>query len=69
MIDRKREIYIKIIKVKEIVDLLTVIQEKEKKLNDLFNHTDKLSSMESKTLENWASYLEDTNQKLDHVTL
>lgn len=69
MVDRKREIFIKLNNVKEIVDTLSSIKEKEDELKKLFAMYDKLSFHEEKTFENWTNYLDDISQKLDHVTL
>lgn len=69
MVDRKREIFIKLDNVKEIVETLSSIKEKEDELKKLFSVYDKLSFHEDKTFENWNNYLDDISQKLDHVTL
>lgn len=69
MIDKKREIFIKIEKIKEIVSILEEIQEKEKYIRKLFVHYDKINLEENKIFDNWNVYLDDINQKLVHITL
>jgi len=69
MIDKKREIFIKVNKINEIVSILEDIKEKEDYLKTLFLNYDKLNIEENKLFENWNNYLEDIIQKLDHVTL
>ncbi len=69
MIGKKREIYIKIEKITEIVELLKNIKEQEEILRELFQKYDKINLEENKIFENWNNYMEDIVQKLDHVTL
>ena len=69
MIDKKREIFIKVNKINEIVSILEDIKKKEDYLKTLFLNYDKLNIEENKLFENWKNYLEDIIQKLDHVTL
>lgn len=69
MIEKKREIFIKIDKINEIVSLLEEIRDKEKYIQDLFLNYDKINLEENKMFENWNNYFEDIIQKLDHVTL
>jgi hypothetical protein len=56
---RKRDIYIKVDGLNEVVDLL----------KSLFDEYNKLNSDESKLFENWNNYLEDIFQRMDHLTL
>lgn len=69
MIERKREIYIKLDEVSKIVELLDSIRNREKNLKVLFSDYDKLNLKENKIFENWNYYLEDFMQRLDHITL
>ena len=69
MIDRKREIFIRLEEVSNIIEILTEIKKKEDLLKSLFKDYDNLNSQENKIFENWRYYLEDLMQKLDHVTL
>lgn len=69
MLDRKRDIFIKLDKVTEVVENLESIKELESELKSLFAKYDKLNSEENKMFENWSSYMEDTVQKLEHITL
>lgn len=69
MIDKKRDIFIKIEKVREIVDILNEIKVYEEELKSLFNKYDKLDQTENKIFENWSLSLEDTINKLDQITL
>lgn len=69
MIDKKRDIFIKIEKVTEIVDILNEIKVYEEELKSLFNKYDKLDQSENKIFENWSLSLEDTINKLDQITL
>jgi DNA repair exonuclease SbcCD ATPase subunit len=69
MIEKKREIYTKVEKIKEIVEIMSNIKDKEEEINELFALYDKLNLEENKLFENWSNYLDDIVQKLDHVTL
>lgn len=69
MVERKREIFIKLENIDEIVSLLDEIKELEQETKQLFQHYDNISSSENELFENWNNYLEDILQKLDHVTL
>jgi uncharacterized coiled-coil DUF342 family protein len=69
MIDRKRDIYIRINKVKEIVEKLDEIKKKEADLKELFILYDKLSKAENDIFENWSSYIEEFSERMDHLTL
>jgi len=69
MLDRKRDIFIKLEELSEIVDIMLEIKEKEEKLKGRFYEYDKLSLEENKIFENWNVALEDVVHKLDHVTL
>ncbi len=66
---RKRDIYIKVDGLNEIVELLESIKNTEKLLKSLFEEYDKLCSDENKSFENWNNYLEDIFQRMDHLTL
>ena len=69
MINKKREIYIKLQNVEKIVDLLTEIKREETQLKQMFDRHDKLNAEENKLFENWNNYLEEVVHKLDHVSL
>ena len=69
MIDKKRDIYIKFVKVQEIVDLLEEIREQQVYMESLFRKYDQHNTEEQRMFENWATYLEEIVQRLDHVTL
>ncbi len=69
MINRKREIYIRINRVTEIVNLLKEIKATEQEIRVLFERYDKLNYDENKVFDNWNNYLEDVIQKLDHITI
>ncbi len=69
MIEKKREIFTRIEKVKEISDLIKEIKTNQKQLNDLFTLYDRLNLEENKLFENWNYSLEEVVQKLDYITL
>jgi Ca2+-binding EF-hand superfamily protein len=69
MLDKKREIYIKIDNISEIINKLESIKKKEDKLKELFKIYDKLESDEKQIFENWTYYLEDISEKLNHLSL
>lgn len=69
MVDKRREIFIKVEEVSNILDTLTTLKEKEEVLKELFKEYDSLTLAENKIVENWTYYFEDINQKLDHTTL
>jgi len=69
MIDKKREIFIKLNNIEKILEVLTNIKKKEEYLHQLFDNYDKLNIAENKTFENWSGNLDEIIQKLEHVTL
>jgi len=69
MIEKKREIFIKLEEIAQIVKLLEDIKVKEVKLKSDFNTYDSLNLQENKIFENWSSYFEEINQKLNHIAL
>ena len=69
MVERKREIYLKLENIKEIVELLSEIKAEGDDLKKLFLEYDKLNLEDSKIFENWNNYYEDIFQKLDHIKL
>ncbi len=69
MVEKKRDIFIKIEKISDIVSVLENIRDKDKYLKRLFNEYDKLNLMENKIFENWSSNMDEIIQKLEHVTL
>ncbi len=69
MVERKREIYLKLENIKEILELLSEIKAEGDDLKKLFIEYDKLNLEESKIFENWNNYYEDIFQKLDHIKL
>lgn len=69
MVERKRDIFIKLDNVKEIVEILIEIKAEQDELRKLFSEYDRLTLEESKIFENWTNYYEEISQKLDHITL
>lgn len=69
MVERKREIYIKVEGIEEITSLFDEIKHLEEETRNLFKHYDRVSSKENEIIDNWNNYLEDILQKLEHVTL
>lgn len=69
MVDRRREIFIKLDNIKEITNTLSSVKEKEEELKKLFALYDNLSFHEDKIFENWNNYLDEISQNLDHITL
>ena len=67
--EKKREIFIKIDKVAQIVETLETIKELEVETEQLFAAYDKLNIKENKIFESWSTNLDEIIQKLDHVTL
>lgn len=65
----KREIFIKLDNVNEIVEVLESIKEKEDSLRKLFMRYNELNSYEGRKFENWNNYLEGLSQKLEHISL
>ena len=60
MVSRK-EIYIKLDEITEIVDTLKEIKEQEDLIRQLFKDYDALKIKETKILEDWGSNLEEVN--------
>lgn len=69
MVERKREIFIKLDNVKEIVEVLAQIKAEQDELRKLFSEYDRLNLEESKIFESWSNNYEEITQKLDHITL
>jgi hypothetical protein len=69
MIEKKREIFIKLQHIRSVVTLLEEIKELEEKTKVSFRKYENMNSQENKIFENWNNYLEDIEQKLDHITL
>ena len=69
MVDRKREIFIRLEEIEKIVELLMEIKQKEEEVQRKFQDYDNLLIEENKLYENWNHYLDDVLQRLDHVTL
>lgn len=67
--DRRREIYIRLEQLPEVVELMKSVKNREEYLKKLFYEYDKLNLAENKYFENWSNYLEDVHTKLDHLTL
>ena len=63
----KKDVFIKIERLKEIVETLDEINSTNKEIQQLIHDVDNLSAMEQKILENWGNYLEEINLKLDQV--
>ena len=51
MIDRKREIYIKLDKIKEVVDILTEIKDIQSDTEKLFAEYDSLNNKENTSIQ------------------
>ena len=62
--EKKREIYIKIEKTNEIIEILRSIKEKEEEIQKLFDTYDKLNLKEDKIFETWNNNLDDIINKL-----
>lgn len=69
MINKKRDIYIKVEETKRIVLVLSKIQEIERSIETMFENYDKLDLEENKIFENWSNYFEEIDQKLENITL
>jgi len=69
MATRKREIFIKLEEISQIIEILESIKSNELALKENFNNFDNLKANEDKISDNWNNYLEEINQKLNHITL
>ena len=69
MVDKKRDIFIKIQNVENILEVLTNIKKQEEYLTQLFEGYDSLNIEENKIFDNWSNNLEEVIQRLEHVTL
>lgn len=67
--DRRREIYIKINEMTELINILKGINSKNEKLRKLFSQYDTLNIQENAIYENWSNYLEDTFTRMDNLRL
>lgn len=66
--NRKKDIYIKLEKIKHIVELVENIREKKEHLASLFQRVEQLSQEEQQVIEKWGSTLEDISIKIDHIS-
>lgn len=69
MITKKREIYTRVSKINEIIDLMEEMKENQRILQNLYKQYDSLNLAENHIFENWSNYIEDTENKLEHITL
>jgi len=67
--DRRREIYIKITELNELISILKNIKSKNENLHNLFSQYDSLYIEENRIYENWGNYLEDTFTRMDNMRL
>ena len=67
--ERRREIYIKIDKLNELITILKTVKSKEIQVIKLFEQYDALNIEENHTFENWNNYLEDTFTRMDNLRL
>lgn len=67
--DKKREIFIKLQKIENILEVLSEIKKKEEYLKTLFKSYDSLNTYENRIFENWSGNLDEILQRLEHVTL
>ena len=67
--DKKKEVFIRIEKSKQILDGLELIREKQELLKSLFKEYDSLNIKESKIFDTWGSDIEDFENKLYQLTL
>ncbi|MFW5704817.1 MAG: hypothetical protein ACOCXG_03145 [Nanoarchaeota archaeon] len=66
---RKREIYIRLENIKDIVKLLHEIHDEQDKINTLMKKYSDICDEETKALENWRNFIEDIDIKIDRVSL
>ncbi len=69
MIEKKREIFIKLQNIAQVVSLLEEIKELEENTKQSFRDYESLNNQENRIYDQWSNYLEDIEQKLDHITL
>ncbi len=69
MIEKKREIFIKLQNISEVISLLEEIKSLEEDTKSKFQEYEDLNNQENKVFDNLSNYLEDIEQKLDHITL
>ncbi len=69
MLQKKREIYIKLDKIKELVEILEEINKLQEETKGLFKEADKTIIMENRIFENWGNYLEEISLNLDHISI
>ena len=67
--ERRREIYIKIDKLNELIKILKTVKSKEEQITRLFDQYDSLNLEENHVFENWNNYLEDTFTRMDNLRL
>ncbi len=68
MAHKSRDVFIKIDKAEALNEHRVQIQEQVELLKELFLKYDKLHNEENKIFENWANYVENISQHLDHIS-
>ena len=69
MVEKTRDIYIRINKINDIIETLEKIDEKNSYLKNLFKTYDNLNIKENNLFENWNNNMEEIVQKIEHVSL
>jgi len=69
MNNKKREIFIRVENISQIIRFMENIKKREEILSSNFRDYEILSKEENKIFENWPNYLDEINQKLNHITL
>ena len=67
--DKKKKVFIKIEKNKQILDSLKLIRGKQELIKSLFKEYDALNIKESKIFDTWGADIEDFDSKLYQLTL
>ena len=65
----QREVFIRVQHIKEIVSILEEIETSQQKIKQLIPAIEEHKQREELVLSNWMGYLEEIDEKIEHLTL
>lgn len=65
----QREVFIRVQHIKEIVSILEEIENSQQRIRKLIPAIEEHKQREELVLNNWMGYLEEIDEKIEHLTL
>ena len=65
----QREVFIRVQHIKEIVSILEEIENSQQRIRKLIPAIEEHKQREELVLNNWTGYLEEIDEKIEHLTL